>query len=146
MDANYWDGYRRDTGKLVWRLAKPEDQPAIDRIKIASQMVLHEIQKSPDLFARPVLIALVAEDAEGKIVDCLYVEAQVEVVKMGCSEDSLTETAGLEADLYSWLYGLGFKTATIRTRKSLKEKMRVVLEYLGFRCEDDDFSHWTRDL
>ena len=146
MDANFWKGYSRNTGNLTWRLATPADQPAIDRIKNVSERFLHEKQKSPALFDRPVLLALVAEDAEGKIVDALYLEAQVEVVKVGCSEDGLVETAGLEADLYQWLRGMGFKTATIRTRKSLKEKMRVVLEHLGFHCEDDSFSRWTRDL
>lgn len=146
MDAKYWEDYRRTTGELTWRLATPEDQTAIDRIKEASERLLDEKQKSPDLFSRPVLLALVAEDAEGKIVDALYLEAQVEVVKIGCSETGLIETAGLEADLYAWLRGLGFKTAIIRTRRSLKEKMAYVLGLLGFHCEDDEFSRWTRNL
>jgi hypothetical protein len=131
---------------LTWRLALPEDQPAIDRIKEASERLLDEKQKSPALFERPVLLALVAEDDTGQVVDALYLEAQVEVVKIGCSSTALVETAGLESDLYTWLRGMGFKTATIRTRKSLKEKMAYVLEYLGFECEDDTFSRWTRDL
>jgi hypothetical protein len=146
MDANFWKDYRRNTGNLTWRLATEDDYPDILRIKETTERLLHEKQKSPALFERPVLLALVAEDVEGHIVDALYVEAQVEVVKIGCTEDGLVETAGLESDLYSWLHGLGFKTATIRTRKSLKEKMRVVLEYLGFHCEDDEFSYWKRDL
>ena len=146
MDASYWTMYRRTTGKLTWRLAVPADQPAIDRIKETSERLLDEKQKSPELFIRPVLLALVAEDEEGMLVDCLYLEAQCEVIKVGCSSTALIETAGIESDLYAWLRGMGFKTATIRTRKSLKEKMAYVLEFLGFRCEDDAFSRWTRDL
>ena len=111
-----------------------------------SERLLRETQKSPALFDRPVLLALVAEDVDGTVVDCLYVEAQVEVVKVGCTVAGLEETAGLESDLYAWLRGMGFKTATIRTRKSLKEKMRTVLEHLGFHCEDEEFSRWTRHL
>lgn len=146
MDAIFWKNYSKVTGKLRWRLATPEDQPAIDRIREVSERLLNEKQKSPALFDRPVLLALVAEDEFGVVVDCLYLEATVEVCKSGCSTEALIETAGLEADLYTWLRGMGFKTATIRTRKNLKEKMRPVLERLGFTCEDDEFSRWTRDL
>lgn len=146
MDANYWKDFRRTTGTLTWRLATSEDQPAIDRIREASERLLNEKQKSPALFGRPVLLALVAEDAEGNVVDALYLEATVEVCKVGSSPIGLIETAGLESDLYSWLRGMGFKTATIRTRRSLKAKMRVALTLLGFTCEDDKFSRWTRDL
>ena len=146
MEVNFWKNYSKTTGELRWRLAVPEDQSAIDRIKETSERLLDEKQKTPDLFGRPVLLALVAEDQRGEIVDCLYLETTVEVVKVGCSSTSLIETAGLESELYAWLRGMGFKTATIRTRKSIKEKMAYVLEFLGFRCEDDKFSHWKRDL
>jgi len=146
MDATYWHGFERKTGKLTWRLAVPADQPAIDRLREASQRRLREIQKDVELFARPVVVAFVAENLFGDIVDCLYVEAQVEIVKIGLSEDSFMEVDGIAPELNEWLKGMGFKTATIRTRKSLTEMMSVVLEYLGFTCEDKAFSRWTRDL
>jgi hypothetical protein len=146
MDASFWKDFRRTTGNLTWRLAVPEDQPAIDRIKEASERLLDEKQKSPALFGRPVLLALVAENDAGDVVDAMYLESTVEVIKIGCSETAMVETAGLESELYSWLRGVGFKTVTVKTRKSLKDKMGYVLEYLGFRCEDDAFSHWSRDL
>lgn len=146
MDANYWKDYRRTAGDLSWRLAVPEDQAAINRIREASERLLNERQKAPNLFAAPVMLTLVAEDAIGNVVDALYVEAQVEVVKMGLSADSFTATLDIERDLYAWLRGLGIKRATVRTRSSLKEAMRPILSFLGFECEDDDFSHWTRDI
>lgn len=146
MDANYWKNYRRTAGDLVWRLAIPEDQPAIDRIREASERLLNEKQKAPNLFAAPVMLALVAEDTTGNVVDALYLEAQAEVVKMGCSLESFTATMDIEKDLYVWLRGLGIRRATVRTRSSLREKMQPVLSFLGFTCEDDEFSHWTRDL
>lgn len=146
MDASFWKDFRRTTGELTWRLALESDQPAIDRIIEASERLLDEKQKSPALFGRPVLLALVAEDESGAVVDCLYLETTVEVCKVGCSTTALIETAGLESELYTWLRGMGFKTATIRTRKSLKEKMAYVLEFLGFECEDERFSRWARDL
>lgn len=146
MNANFWNNWCKSTGSLTWRVAVREDQPAIDKLREASERLLNEKQKTPDLFNRPVLLTLVAEDRQGNLVEALYLEVQVEVIKIGCSSVALVETAGLEANLYAWLRGLGFKTATIRTRKSLKEKMSTVLEFLGFRCEDETFSRWTRDL
>jgi hypothetical protein len=146
MDANYWKDYRRAAGDLVWRLATPEDHPAIDRIREATERLLNEKQKAPNLFAAPILLTLVAEDAAGNVVDALYLEAQVEVVKMGCSSESFTATMDIEKDLYAWLRGMGIKRATVRTRLSLKDRMRPVLSFLGFENEDDDFSHWKRDL
>ena len=146
MDSNYWKDYRRTAGDMVWRLAMPEDQPAIDRIRETSERFLNETQKAPNLFAAPVMLALVAEDANGNVVDLLYLEAQVEVVKMGCSSESFTATMDIEKDLYAWLRGAGIKTATVRVRRTLKERMRSVLSFLGFECEDDEFSHWTRHL
>lgn len=146
MDASFWKNYRQTTGDLTWRLAVPEDQPAIDRIIETSERLLDEKQKSPNLFVPPVMLALVAEDVDGDVVDCLYVEAQCEVIKIGCSATSFTETAGLESDLYAWLRGMGLRTAIIKTRQSLKEKMRSGLSFLGFECMDDDFSHWRRNL
>lgn len=146
MDANFWKDYRRTAGDLTWRLATPEDQPAIDRIREASERLLNEKQKAPNLFAAPVMLALVAEDFTGNVVEALYLEAQVEVVKMGCSSESFTATMDMEKDLYAWLRGLGIKRATVRTRASLKDRMRSILSFLGFECEDESFSHWKRDL
>lgn len=146
MDATFWQDYRKTTGDLTWRLATKEDQAAIDAIRESSEKSLGEKQQDLNLFARPVLLALVAEDAHGVVVDAMYLEAQIEVRKVGCSPVALVETAGIESELYAWARGMGFKTVTIRTRKSLKEKMVAVLEYLGFECSDDKFSHWTRDL
>ena len=146
MSAKFWDEYRKTTGELTWRLATTEDQPAIDRIRETSERLLNEAQKNPDLFAVPIMLVLVAENPIGEIVDALYVEAQVEVVKIGCATESFIETLDLQSDIHAWLRGLGIKTAIVRTRLSLKEKMRYVLSFLGFECQDDEFSYWKRDL
>lgn len=146
MDANFWKDYRRETGELTWRLAVPEDQPYIDYMRNLTERTLSEKQKDIDLFERPVLLALVAEDKNGKIIDALYAEARVEIVKIGLSETGLSEVAGIADDLNEYLRGRGFKTATTRMRWGLKARMAVGLLALGFECEDDTFSHWTRDL
>lgn len=144
--AEAWKDYRRCTGKLVWRLATPDDLPAIRRLRNLSERFLHQKQSQIGLFSPPVLLTLVAENEHGKIVDCLYVQSIVEISKISCTKAGFEEIAGLEADLYAWLRGIGFKQAIINTNHGLREHMRPVLEKLGFKCQDGMFSRWTRHL
>jgi hypothetical protein len=146
MDVNFWKDYRKTTGLLTWRLATEADQPVIDKIRETTARMLKEKQKELSLFRSPVILTLVAETMLGDIVDVLYVEAQVEIIKIGVSETGFIETAGIADDLNEYLRGIGFRTTTIKTRKSLKDAMSVMLEYLGFNCEDSAFSRWTREL
>lgn len=139
-----WTGYRRNTGDLTWRLAVQGDAPAIERLCRISERLLGRTQKRPDLFASPVLLALVAEDRTGKVVDLLYVEAQVELIKMGLTGSALDEGTGLEEDLRVWLKGRGFNKALITTATNLKERMAERLKRAGFACRDGILSYWIR--
>ena len=144
--SEFWRGYKKVTGRLTWRLATPDDMPAIRRLRNVSERFLHQRQSQIGLFSPPVLLTLVAENAQGKIVDCLYVQSIVEISKIACTGPGLDETAGLEEDLCLWLKGIGFKQAIINTNHTLRERMRPVLEKLGFKCQDGMFSRWTRHL
>jgi hypothetical protein len=144
--SEFWKDYRKTTGRLTWRLATPGDLPRIRRLINVSERFLHQKQSRIGLFSPPVLLTLVAENERGKIVDALCVESVVEISKIACTRAGFEETAGLEADLYTWLRGVGFKQAIINTNHGLRERMRPILERLGFRCKDDIFSRWTRHL
>ena len=146
MDANFWKDYRKTTGELTWRLATPDDLPRIRKMRNTTERLLHQRQDQIGLFSPPVLLTLVAENEHGKIIEALYVESIVEIRKISCTTSGLEETAGLEADLYQWLRGIGFKQAIINTNHGLRERMRPVLEKLGFKCQDGIFSRWTRRL
>ena len=144
--ADLWRNYRKTTGKLTWRLATPDDLPRIRKMRNISERFLHQKQSQIGLFSPPVLLTLVAENEHGKIVDCLYVQSIVEISKISCIEAGFEETAGLEADLYAWLRGIGFKQAIINTNHGLRERMRPILEKLNFKCQDGMFSRWSRHL
>ena len=146
MKSEDWKGWTKTTGLLTWRLAVPDDLPAIRRLRNASERFLNQPQRDTPLFSSPVLLTLVAEDEPGRIVDALFVESQVEIVKIGCSEAGFAETAGLEADLSAWLRGIGFKRANVKMVHVLREKMGAVLGAMGFSCGDDEFSHWSRNF
>lgn len=144
--SELWIGWTKKTGSLTWRLGTPDDLPAIRRLRNISERFLHQRQSQIGLFSPPVLLTLVAENEKGKIVEALYVQSIVEISKIGCTGSGLDETAGLEADLYAWLKKIGFKQAIINTNHTLRERMRPVLEKLGFKCQDGMFSRWTRHL
>lgn len=143
---NYWKGYKRVTGELSWRLATPDDLPAIRRLRNVAERFLNKPQRNPGLFERPVLLALVAENSRGKIVDLVYVEAQVEIVKMALTAVGFQESIALEEDLAPWLRGLGFKTAIVTTNQTLKGKMEQRLKSAGFMCMDALLSCWKRRI
>ena len=69
IKADFWKDYRKVTGSLRWRLATPDDLPRIRRIKNVSERFLNQKQKNLPLFDPPVLLTLVAENAQGRIMD-----------------------------------------------------------------------------
>lgn len=146
MDASFWKGYSKKTGRLTWRLATADDLLAMRRIKNVTERFLNQRQKVSPLLSSPVLLTLVAENEKGKVVDVLYVEAQVEICKMACTQAGFEETTGLAEDLHEWLKGVGFKSANIKMNLNLKETMAPQMKELGFTCVDDRFSHWQIDL
>jgi hypothetical protein len=144
--TQFWHDYRRTTGTLTWRLATPVDLPAIRRLRSITERFLGKPQRDLSLFRFPVLLALVAENERGVIVDCLFLEAQVEVVKTSCSRKGLEESAGLEEDLLHWLRAKGFRTLWVTTIPRLRDRMAQVLGMAGFKCLDGVMSVWRRRL
>ena len=146
MDNSRWKNFRKVTGRLTWRLATPNDLPAIRRLRNVTERFLKQPQRNPQLFSLPVLLSLVAENEHGRIVDLVYVEAHVEVVKVACSAVGLEESFALDEDLSAWLRSIGFRTALVTTNHRLKPRMADELKAAGFKCMDALFSHWKRRI
>ena len=144
--AQFWHNYERRTGALTWRIATPADLPAIRRLRSVVERFLGKPQRSLSLFEKPVLLALVAENANGKIVDAVCVEMAVEIIKVSCTEKGAEEVAALEDDLYHWLRDLGFQTVWAATMPRMKSRMAVLFERVGFKCLDGVMSCWRRRL
>lgn len=144
--SEFWKNWTKCTGSLRWRLATPDDLPAIRRLRNASQRLTGEPQRNPALFDMPVLLTLVAENQDGKIVDALYLEAQVELVKIGCSPDGLAEIAGLEEDLSIYLKSIGIRTVLATTLVTRKDKMADGLISLGFKSCEGFWRYFKRHL
>jgi hypothetical protein len=144
--SEFWKNWTRETGTLRWRLALPSDLPAIAELRKASERLTDQVQRDPDLFSTPVLLTLVAEDKDGKLVDALYAEVEIELIKIGMVPEAFGEVALLQQDLSAWLQSIGIRTVLVTTLPSHKQQMGATLETLGFECTDGEFSHFKRNL
>lgn len=142
--TEYWRTYSKTTGRYLWRAAVPDDLPKIRRLQNVTERFLGIEQRKPCLFAPPVLLALVAENDRGQIVDVLWLEAQVEIAKVACTASSFEESAGLQEDLAAFLRARGFRTVVATCMPKLKDRMAEGFVKAGFRCLDRVFSYWAR--
>lgn len=131
---------------LTWRLATVDDLPAILKLWRTKERFLGRKQDMPPLFARPTLITLVAVDDNGVIRDGLYVEATVDVTKLGCSQDGFESTLAVYEDIADWLKDRGFRLASIVTPKKLATRMSALLTKMGFQSKEDRSAYWSRQL
>lgn len=141
-----WNNYSRTCNGLTWRLATVDDLPAILKLWRAKERFLGCAQDLPPLFSRPTLLTLVAEDVEGRIVDGLYVEAIVDVTKLGISSLGFESTIAIADDIADWLKERGFRLASIVAPKRLVSRMAAVLEKMGFTSKAERSSYWSRRL
>jgi hypothetical protein len=146
LEIEFWRSYRKCTGELTWRCALPGDRDAIERVTRITERFLDVPQRRPDLFGRPVLLALVAENAQGRIVDVLYLEAHVELKKVGVTRAGFEESTEIAEDLARWLKGLGFRSVWANNLPRLKKAMEKVFTGLGFECLDGKMSVWRKRL
>lgn len=144
--SDYWHDFKKCTGDLTWRIATPQDVFRIEELRKHTEKITGEPQLDPNLFAMPTLIALVGQDKEGKVVECVYIEAQVELIKMTCDPGSFKEIAMLEPEFSTYLRSLGIKWVLAKTLPRHSPKMGDGLKSMGFSCIDRVFSFWRRRL
>jgi hypothetical protein len=87
---------------LTWRMMRIEDAPRVVDLWREMDRKLGK-QDSPNLFALPVLVTLVAEDELGEIVEALYGEAVIDLTLIGCDRRAMASTVELTGPLGSFL-------------------------------------------
>lgn len=141
-----WKSYQRTYSGLTWRLATLDDLPAILKLWKAKERFLGCAQDLAPLFSRPTLITLVAEDADGNIVDGLVAEAHIDITKLGVSRTGFESTIAVADDIADWLKERGFRMASIVVPKSLSSRMAGVLTKMGFRSKESRSVYWSKRL
>lgn len=140
-----WRTWNLTAEGLRWRIALPEDIPALGRLLDAAHMMVGE-QERPDLFAFPVVLTLVAENPEGLIVDGLYVEFEAYIRKIGLNRQGMLSAEALTPMLASFLVSRNIRLARIAVPKRLAKIMRRTVERVGMVDVTDRFTHWVMKL
>lgn len=145
-ELDLWRGYRQDADGLTWRVATPDDIPALEHLWAVKERVLQRKIDRPDFFKPPCLITLVAEDEHGRILDALYAEAHIDITKIGCSLKGFESTPKVAGHLAMWLKSRGFRLASIIVPKVLSARMAGTLKEMGFSSTENRSIYWRKWL
>jgi hypothetical protein len=142
QDAERWRHWRATALGLTWRVALPEDMSSIERMWKAKRRVLGTKCPLPDLFKSPVLIALVAENNRGQVVDGVFLEAVVDVTKLGAKPEGLASLAEISGDLAAFVKGRKFRCITAAMPRHVSARMAGGLVRAGFH--EQRLALWDR--
>lgn len=132
--------------KIVLREARKEDWQVIEQIHRDHQAAQGSSYDLPNLFALPVILALVGVDENDAIRNVVYAEAIAELRFVGC-DPVATAFSQREADGFAYvLRNLGYRCLDCCVPRSLKKMIGKPLRRARFKCIDQEFSLFTRDL
>ncbi len=126
-----WRTWTASSGGVTWRIATPEDEPALDRLLDQTGKRLGP-QDRPPFFAMPCLLCLVAVDVEGAVRDAIYIEAVAEIVKLGLSRESFETVPALESAIRGFLAARRIRLMHVWVPAQIARRMAEVLARVGF--------------
>lgn len=145
MNNEDWKTWRQSSEGLTWRIAVLEDLPALTRLLDAAHMMVGA-QERPDFFAFPVVLTLVAENADGVIVDGLYIEFEAYIRKIGLNRQGMLSAEALVPMLGSFLASRKIRLGRVAVPKRLAKVMGTSMERMGLIDVSEKFSHWAMKL
>jgi hypothetical protein len=98
----------------------------------------------PDLFAPPVVLTLVAEDEDGRIVDGAFLEAMIDVTKIGARPGGFQSLTGIAGELAAFARSRKFRRVTAAMPVKASERMAEGLKRAGF--ERQQLCLWDLEL
>ena len=140
-----WRDWSLTSEGLRWRIAVAEDLPLLTRLLDAAHLKMGE-QERPDFFAFPVVLTLVAENADGVMVDGLYVEFEAYLRKIGLSRQGMLSAEALVPMLGSFLVSRKIRIARVAVPARLARVMRDSMRRMGLVEVSRAFSHWVMKL
>lgn len=146
MQNEDWRLWRLEHNGLTWRAALPKDVGWINDVIDDTEQHLRADQDRPDPFAFPILLTLVAEDAEGRIVDALEIELVADIRKLGLDRRSFSAWEKLLPVIGQFLQERRVRVAHISTRKRWARLMAPALRAMGFETTDGKITHWLRKV
>ena len=140
-----WRDWTLSAEGLRWRIATEADLPALYRLQDMAEQRMGE-QERPDLMAFPVVLTLLAEDEQGRIVDGLYVEFEAYVRMLGLSRRGMISAEALVPMLASFLVSRKIRLGRVAVPVRLARVMQASLERMGLIDVTQRFRHWVLKL
>lgn len=144
MDIEAWRQWRAESEGLTWRVAVPEDMPAITRMWEIKARLIGSKCELPDLFRTPVVLTLVAEDHWGRVVDGVFFEAVIDCTKLSAKPSAFRSLTAIAAELGAFFRGRKFRRVMAAMPKNASERMADGLTKAGF--EQQQLCLWERNL
>jgi hypothetical protein len=138
-----WREWRLTHAGLTWRAALPEDAVAITSLIDAGERRLGRRDR-PDLFAPPVILTLVAEDAAGVIVDGVAIELVADVTKFTDNRQGFAAFEKLVPVVGAFLDSRKIRVAQMWTPLRWTRAMARAMARMGFDCVAGRYAHWMR--
>lgn len=116
-------------------MARPDDKPLIENILAEQERVTGYKSDRPNLFATPVLLTLVYENAAGEVTDALYFEAVAEMVRCGMDPEATRAMDDVADDVLVHLRmrGIRYLRVFVPRVRHLARKLAKYLVPHGFR-------------
>lgn len=140
-----WKTWSLDAKGLRWRIALPSDQPALTALLDDAESILGK-QERANLFEFPVVLTLVAEDEEGRIIDGLYIEFEAFVRKLGLNRQGMQSAEALVPMLGGFLESRKIRLGRVAVPRRLARVMRESMARMKMYCDDSDFIHFVRRI
>lgn len=140
-----WRNWSLESEGLRWRIALEQDLPALNHLLDTAHMMVGP-QERPDFFAFPVVLTLVAEDADGIIVDGLYVEMEAYIRKIGLNKTGMLSAEALVPMLGSFLVSRKIRIGRVAVPARLARVMRDSMRRMGLVDVSNTFTHWAMKL
>jgi hypothetical protein len=127
-----------------WRLAKLGDRDAIAHMHDEQQALLGMNVDRPDLFDKPVLLAMVLDD--GKVNGGFYLEAVGECCFIGIDPETTVLAKEIAPQVCNFLRLRGIRWLRTFIPKGLDEVLGPQLKEVGYEKKDDELCHYALDL
>lgn len=145
MADESWRSWSLESEGLRWRIAVEKDLPALTQLLDAAHMMVGA-QERPDFFSFPVVLTLVAENADGLVVDGLYVEFEAYIRKIGLSRQGMLSAEALVPMLGSFLVSRKIRIGRVAVPVRLARVMRDSMKRMGLVDVSNTFTHWVMKL
>lgn len=127
-----------------WRMAKLGDRDAIAHMHDEQQALLGMNVDRPDLFDKPVLLAMVLDD--GKVNGGFYLEAVGECCFIGIDPETTVLAKEIAPQVLNFLRLRGIRWLRTFIPRGLDEVLGPQLTDVGYEKQDEALCHYALDL